>query len=133
MTLKQIVYFLKIAETGSLTKASHILHMSQPPLSYQLKLLEDELGVTLFIRDARNLHITNEGIYFQDKAIQIMSLLEKASGEIKNISSSAVINISIGTVTSMNHRLLPKAVGEYKKKTPQHLVQYLRWKQLPHY
>jgi DNA-binding transcriptional LysR family regulator len=118
MTLKQLVYFLKIAETGNLTKAAQILHMFQPPLSYQLKLLEDELGVTLFVRDARNLQITNEGIYFQDKAIQIMSLLEKASGEIKNISSSAVINISIGTVTSINHSLLPKAVGAYKKQHP---------------
>jgi DNA-binding transcriptional LysR family regulator len=118
MTLKQLSYFLKIAETGNLTKAAQILHMSQPPLSYQLKLLEEELGVPLFVRDARNLQITNEGIYLQDKAIQIMSLLEKASSEIKNIASSAVINISIGSVTSINHSLLPRAVSEYKKKHP---------------
>ena len=108
MTLKQLVYFLKITETGNLTKAAQILHMSQPPLSYQLKLLEDELGVELFVRDARNMHITNEGIYLQDKATQILSLLNKTADEIKKISTTGITNINIGTVTSINHNLLPE-------------------------
>ena len=118
MTLKQLTYFLKIAETGNLTKAAQLLHMSQPPLSYQLKLLENELGVELFTRDARNMHITNEGIYLQDKATQILSLLSKTAGEIKNISTVGIININIGTVTSINHNLLPKIVSSYKEKYP---------------
>lgn len=118
MTLKQLSYFLKIAETGNLTKAAQLLHMSQPPLSYQLKALEDELGVELFTRDARNMHITNEGIYLQDKAVQILSLVESTSNEIRKISSQNIININIGTVTSINHNLLPKLVKLYKDKHP---------------
>lgn len=118
MTLKQLSYFLKIAETGNLTKAAQLLHMSQPPLSYQLKALEEELGVELFVRDARNMHITNEGIYLQDKAMQILSLVDKTSEEIRKISTHGIISINIGTVTSINHNLLPKIVSVYKTKHP---------------
>lgn len=118
MTLKQLSYFLKIAETGNLTKAAQLLHMSQPPLSYQLKALEEELGVELFVRDARNMHITNEGIYLQDKAMQILSLVGKTSEEIRKISTHGIISINIGTVTSINHNLLPKIVRIYKTKHP---------------
>lgn len=118
MTLKQLTYFLKIAETGNLTKAAQLLHMSQPPLSYQLKALEDELGVELFVRDARNLHITNEGIYLQDKAMHILSLVDKTTDEIRKISSHGIISINIGTVTSINHNLLPEIVSIYKERHP---------------
>lgn len=118
MTLKQLTYFLKIAETGNLTKAAQLLHMSQPPLSYQLKALEDELGVELFVRDARNMHITNEGIYLQDKAMHILSLVDKTTDEIRKISSHGIISINIGTVTSINHNLLPEIVSIYKERHP---------------
>lgn len=118
MTLKQLIYFLKIAETGNLTKAAQLLHMSQPPLSYQLKSLEEELGVELFTRDARNMHITNEGIYLQDKATQILSLVDTTTDEIRKLSSHGIININIGTVTSINHNLLPKVVNTYKQHHP---------------
>ena len=50
MTLKQLEYFLAIAENGSITKAANSLRISQPPLSLQLKGLEEELGCQLFIR-----------------------------------------------------------------------------------
>lgn len=118
MTLKQLIYFLKIAETSNLTKAAQLLHMSQPPLSYQLKLLEDELGVELFVRGARNMHITNEGIYLHDKATQILALVDKTADEIKKISTAGIHSINIGAVTSINHNLLPKIVGIYKQKHP---------------
>lgn len=118
MTLKQLVYFLKIAETGNLTKAAQLLHMSQPPLTYQLKALEDELGVELFVREARNMHITNEGIYLHDKATQILNLVNNTTEEIRKISTNGVININIGTVSSINHNLLPKVVSSYKSFHP---------------
>ena len=76
MTLKQLTYFLKIAELGNLTKAAQALNISQPPLSYSLKQLETELGVQLFIRDSHNLKITSEGAYLQDKASQILTLVQ---------------------------------------------------------
>ena len=58
MTLKQLEYFLEIAKMGSVTRAAQSLNVSQPPVSLQLKLLEEELGSPLFIRDKRHLEIT---------------------------------------------------------------------------
>lgn len=118
MTLKQLSYFLKIAETGNLTKAAQLLHMSQPPLSYQLKSLEEELGVELFIRDARNMQITKEGLYLQDKAMHILSLVDKTSEEIRKLSTHGMISINVGTVSSVNHNLLPDLVNIYKDTYP---------------
>ena len=62
MTLKQLEYFLEIARMGSVSKAAQMLNISQPPLSMQLKALEDELGVPLFNRTKRGLEITPEGL-----------------------------------------------------------------------
>ncbi len=118
MTIKQLIYFLKIAETGNLTKAAQLLHMSQPPLSYQLKLLEEELDVALFIREAHNMRITDEGAYLEDMANQILALVTKTQKEIKQRSRATSIHINIGTVSSVNHNLLPGIVGTFKKTYP---------------
>ena len=68
MTLKQLEYFLEIARMGSVSKAAQMLNISQPPLSMQLKALEDELGVPLFNRTKRGLEITPEGTLLQERA-----------------------------------------------------------------
>ena len=77
MTLKQLEYFLAIAENGSITKAANTLRISQPPLSLQLKGLEDELGCQLFIRDKKNMIITPKGILLREKAREIMNKVDE--------------------------------------------------------
>lgn len=118
MTIKQLTYFLRIAETCNLTKAAQMLHVSQPPLSYQLKILEQELGVELFIRSAHNLRITEEGMYLQDKAAQILALVDKTSDELRNFAAQAAVQINLGTITSVSHEALPWVVKQYKEKHP---------------
>ena len=61
MDIKTLKNFITIAENGSICKAAKELHMSQPPLSKQIKLLEDELNVQLFDRSTRGVELTNEG------------------------------------------------------------------------
>ena len=56
MNFKQLEYFAAVAEEGSISGASRALHVAQPPISRQLALLEDELGVTLFLRTNRGNH-----------------------------------------------------------------------------
>lgn len=118
MTLKQLSYFLKIAEIGNLTKASQALNMSQPPLSYQLRQLEEELGVTLFVRESHSMKITDEGIYLQNKAEQILSLVDRTVSEISSFSKDKNFLVNIGTVTSSGHNFLPHAIKEFKELHP---------------
>ena len=63
MDIKQLEYFMAIAETGHITAAAKKLNISQPPLSLQLKNLENELGAELFRRNSRNMEITQKLIY----------------------------------------------------------------------
>lgn len=61
MELRQLEYFCRIADTGSIHEAARRLNLSQPPLSYQLRQLEEELGVRLFERGSRGVALTEAG------------------------------------------------------------------------
>ena len=61
MELKQLEYFLAVADAGSISEAARLLHMTQPPLSVQMKLLENEVGTDLFIRSHRRTVLTDAG------------------------------------------------------------------------
>ena len=78
MTLKQLEYFLAIAENGSITKAANSLRISQPPLSLQLKGLEEELGVTLLSRNRGGVTLTGDGRALLPQ-IQLLRRLGKAA------------------------------------------------------
>lgn len=71
MELRQLTYFVAIAQSGTITAAAQKLHMSQPPLSLQLQKLE-ELGCPLFERDTRHLHMTQAGELFYERAQGIL-------------------------------------------------------------
>ena len=118
MTYKQLEYFLAIAETGNMTMAATKLNMSQPPLSYQLKLLEEELQVKLFSREGHTLHITSEGLIFQDKAMQILALTNQSISLMQNIGKEMFGTINIATIPSVCGSILPKSIHDFQLKYP---------------
>ncbi len=73
MNLQQLYYVRQIAEAKSINKASKALYISQPALTKQLKLLENELAVTLFERSKNGVRLTNEGDLFLDEAEKILN------------------------------------------------------------
>ena len=75
MNLKQMEYFVAIVNEGNISTAAKSLHISQPPLSAQMKLLEDELGVVLFERGSRSIFLTEAGKIFYEKALHILHLM----------------------------------------------------------
>ena len=68
MDMKDLQYFLAVAQAGTITGAAAKLCMAQPPLSRQMKELEEELGTTLFIRGKRHIRLTEEGIFLRQQA-----------------------------------------------------------------
>ena len=76
MDIRVLRYFVTVADERSFTKAAERLHMSQPPLSKQIKLLENDLGVCLFDRTTRVLYLTREGEILYKRAKKIISQMD---------------------------------------------------------
>lgn len=81
MSLTQIEYFVAVAEEGHVGRASRRLRVSQPPLSRQIRALEQELGVTLFDRTARGMTLRTEGRRFLTRARRVLEELGAARRE----------------------------------------------------
>lgn len=116
MDIKQLKYFLTIAEEGQITSAAKKLNMAQPPLSQQLKLLEEELGVKLVERGSRHLKLTDTGKILMNRARQILELTNSAVKEVKDFSKGLQGTLSIGTVSSSGATLLNERVLEFNKE-----------------
>lgn len=118
MDTKQLRYFLTIVEEGQITKAAQKLHMAQPPLSSQLKLLEKELGVTLIKRKRRsNLELTKAGEALYNRGKKLMNELEDTITEVKETNEGLRGTLSIGSTKSC-FSFLPKRIKYFRKKYP---------------
>ncbi|WP_447746236.1 LysR substrate-binding domain-containing protein [Enterobacter asburiae] len=101
MELRHLRYFVVVAETLHFSRAAELLHMAQPPLSRQIKMLEDELGVTLLNRTKRTMALTEAGTSFLVRAREILSLAEKAKIEAGSFSSGESGSLHIGFSASV--------------------------------
>ena len=100
MNIKQLKYFLVVAQERQITAAAHRLYIAQPPLSYQLKQLEKEIGATLFTRTAYGIELTEAGNRFQKYAEQIVNLSQIAKEEVGKEESGEVGTIRLGLISS---------------------------------
>ena len=97
MDIKQLRYFRMVAEEGQVTKAAKKLHMAQPPLSQQIKLIEEELDLKLFDRHGRKLELTSAGEVLYQKAGQILNELEETIVEVKETNEGITGTLQIGS------------------------------------
>lgn len=118
MDNRQLTYFLAIVEEGNITKAAERLHIAQPYLSQQLKLLEDELGVRLIERTTRKFQITDAGLMLQRRAEQILELTETTIKELKDFNEGIQGTLSIGSIATAGATLLQDRVYTFHKKYP---------------
>lgn len=116
MDIKQLKYFLTIAEEGQITSAAKRLHMAQPPLSQQLKLLEDELGAKLLKRGSRHVELTDVGKLLRIRAKQIVELSDSTLNEIDDFIKGLNGTVKIGTVTSSGAAFLNKKMSKFHEK-----------------
>lgn len=119
MDIRQVRYFLAIAEEGSISRAAKKLYISQPPLSQQLKALEEELEVKLFERTTRSLEITEAGKVFRERALQIVELMDSTVREVRDSVSEMQGTLSVGFVASSGAALLPHRIPDFNRKYPE--------------
>lgn len=101
MDVRVLRYFVTVAEERNFTKAAERLHMSQPPLSLQIRKLEEELDTKLFTRGSRQLTLTESGKVLYRRAIEALSLLDTTRSELRAIGEGMTGTISIGLVEGM--------------------------------
>ena len=118
MDIRQLKYFLTIAEEEQITAAAKRLHMAQPPLSQQMKLLEDELDIQLFKRGPRRIHLTDAGKLLQKRARQILELSDSTIREITDCKRGVRGTLKIGTVSSSGSILLRQGMQNFYHHFP---------------
>lgn len=118
MDIKQLKYFVSIVEEGNITKASYKLHISQPPLSNQLKLLENELGVKLLERGSRNVRLTDAGNLLYKRSKSIIKMFDSTIREIDDLKNGIEGMLKIGTVSTSNQFFSDNIISKYSKIYP---------------
>lgn len=116
MEIRVLRYFLTVVREGSITKASEVLHITQPTLSRQLAQMEEELGVKLFDRGSRKITLTNEGILLCRRAEEILQLVDKTEKELVEQDEQIEGKISIGCGEIAAVQLLSNLFQTFRKK-----------------
>ncbi|ATF15057.1 LysR family transcriptional regulator [Brevibacillus sp. HB1.2] len=115
MELRQLEYFIQICKSGSFTKAKEELGVTQPTLSQQMRVLEDEYNIQLFDRGSRGVEVTEAGKILLNKGNAIMNLLEEARNEINGRNKKSRETISIGCCPTELEYLAPYFMRFHQK------------------
>jgi DNA-binding transcriptional LysR family regulator len=116
--LKQLKYFLAVAEEKSFSRAAERLHISQPPLSQQIMKLENELGVKLFARTTRSFELTVAGKALMGEAAELLGKMRMTIDTIRQIDRGEVGRLRVGIVGSAMWGPIPSLLEEFQTKFP---------------
>lgn len=122
MDIRVLQYFLAVAREESITRAAEALRMTQPPLSRQLKDLEDELGKKLLIRGSKKVTLTEDGMLLRKRAEEMIDLMEKTKAELASSDDNINGEIYIGGGETDAISLFAQTAGKLQKKYP--LIHY---------
>src|SRR3954470_17651514 len=113
MELRQLNYFVAIAEEQSFTRAAERLWVAQPGLSTQIRRLESELGVRLFERRPRGVDLTDAGELFLERARTAVAAAELARSTGDDLRAGLVGAIKLGAATGLGWRLFPELLERF--------------------
>lgn len=118
MELRHLRYFVAVAEEQNVTRAAARLHVSQPPLSRQVRDLEEELGVALLERRAKSIHLTEAGRIFLGEARAVLRRTEEAVRVVRAAATGEAGELPIGYAPSPTARILPPALQAFQERHP---------------
>lgn len=118
MDIRQLRYFVAVAQDRNFTRASERLHIAQPPLSRQIQALEDELGVLLIDRSERPLKLTEAGRFFYEQALQMIGRMEQIRDTTRQLGRSGRALFVIGCVASTLYGGMPDLARRMRRLWP---------------
>lgn len=133
MELRHLRYFVAVAEELHFGRAAERLHMSQPPLSQQIRALEDEIQVELFARSGRGIVLTAAGREFLEYARQVLVQVEQGVRSSQGVQRGELGRLSVGFITSMAYTYLPWVLRVFRSRYPKvelALTEQETWSQL---
>lgn len=116
MELRQLRYFLAVADELHFGRAAQRLHMSQPPLSVQVGRLEREIGMPLFDRSTRRVQLTPAGLHLQRRARGILDDIDAVGIEMHAYAEGLAGHLTVGFVSSANYTVLPDVVQLFRAR-----------------
>jgi len=119
MELRQLRYFLAVAECGNFTRGAEKVAISQPSLSVQIAALEEELGAPLFDRLGRHVALTEAGRLFRDHAQRVIREMELAAQSVRGLTGAEQGRLVVGALSTVNSYLIPPLVCRFKQRFPQ--------------
>lgn len=118
MELKQLKFFIHVAELGSVTRAATILSVPQPAISREIRQLEVELRQTLLVRNGRGVTVTEAGKLLLAHALGILEQVERATQELDESKGAAVGQLSIGIPPSVGLSLTVPLITAFRERFP---------------
>ncbi len=118
MNFKQLEYFSAVAEKGSISGAARELHVAQPPISRQLAMLEDELGVTLFLRTNQGVALTEAGRCLYQQSRQMFQNLRTMADSVRDVDAGVRGQLKLGIIYS-DVQIAASLLKKYHEQFPQ--------------
>ena len=125
MDFRTLQYFTVVAQELNFTRAAEKLNMSQPPLSNQIKGLEEDLGVQLFIRGKRHLQLTEAGSLLLHRSNQMLALADKTRSDLAHMENGLSGTISLGMVEGRAPYIASRWIAGFSEEFP--MVRYQMW------
>ena len=118
MEFRQLRYFVAVAEEGNLTAAARKLHVSQPPITRQIKQLEDELGVELLVRSSKGVQVTEAGKLFLVEAKRLLDISHTAIEKSRAAQAGELGRLDIGYFGATIYTVVPQLVRTFMTARP---------------
>jgi DNA-binding transcriptional LysR family regulator len=122
MDMRLLRYFAVLADELHFGRAAARLHISQPPLSQQIRILEEEMGTALFLRSQHRVELTEAGKTLKEQAPLIFAQFERAIDLTRCAGRGEVGSLEIGVISSAMVEPIPRSLGVFARKHPQ-----VRW------